>query len=268
MSHSQADPPGSPRSCSWPRPHAAWPVTTWGRWSARSGWSRGSGPPSAVAPENDQKSRGRSPRPWARRASSPQREYKDSWNPRRSTSWPGPTGSSTPPRCEKALDADVPESRRRLNPEGRRPRRPADDLVRHDRRAPPGRRARRSRTGSPRTTSRASRSTSRSSARATAAGASSGRRWATSPPPTTGCPRSASTAAAPPRPPSTPAPSPALKEIGVEVEPTGTEAPRGEPKTANPIYTVRWGDREPPGGDRVLEDLLRRRATPSRASPP
>ena len=32
-----------------------------------------------------------------------------------------------------------------------------------------------------------------------------------------------------------------LKEIGVEVEPTGKEAPRGEPKTANPIYTVRWG---------------------------
>jgi hypothetical protein len=32
-----------------------------------------------------------------------------------------------------------------------------------------------------------------------------------------------------------------LKEIGVEVEPTGQEAPRGEPKTANPIYTVRWG---------------------------
>jgi len=33
----------------------------------------------------------------------------------------------------------------------------------------------------------------------------------------------------------------ALKEIGVEVEPTGSEAPRGEPKTANPVYTVRWG---------------------------
>lgn len=32
-----------------------------------------------------------------------------------------------------------------------------------------------------------------------------------------------------------------LKEIGVEVEPTGPEAPRGEPKTANPVYTVRWG---------------------------
>ena len=32
-----------------------------------------------------------------------------------------------------------------------------------------------------------------------------------------------------------------LKEIGVEVEPTGNEAPRGEPKTANPIYRVRWG---------------------------
>ena len=37
----------------------------------------------------------------------------------------------------------------------------------------------------------------------------------------------------------------ALKEIGVEVEPTGKEAPRGEPKTANPVYRVRWGA---PGG--------------------
>ncbi len=33
----------------------------------------------------------------------------------------------------------------------------------------------------------------------------------------------------------------ALKAIGVAIEPTGHEAPRGEPKTANPIYVVRWG---------------------------
>jgi arsenate reductase (thioredoxin) len=33
----------------------------------------------------------------------------------------------------------------------------------------------------------------------------------------------------------------ALKAIGVEVEPTGTEAARGEPKTANPFYRIRWG---------------------------
>ena len=37
----------------------------------------------------------------------------------------------------------------------------------------------------------------------------------------------------------------ALKEIGVEVEPTGKEAARGEPQTANPMYRVRWGT---PGG--------------------
>jgi len=40
-----------------------------------------------------------------------------------------------------------------------------------------------------------------------------------------------------------------LQEIGVEIEPTGGEAPRGEPKTANPIYTVRWGRT----GDPALE---------------
>ena len=33
----------------------------------------------------------------------------------------------------------------------------------------------------------------------------------------------------------------ALKAIGVEIEPTGQEAPRGERKTANPTYVVRWG---------------------------
>lgn len=33
----------------------------------------------------------------------------------------------------------------------------------------------------------------------------------------------------------------ALKEIGVEIEPTGKEAPRGKEGHANPIYTVKWG---------------------------
>ena len=36
-----------------------------------------------------------------------------------------------------------------------------------------------------------------------------------------------------------------LGGIGVEVVPTGTEAVRGESKTANPMYRVRWGM---PGG--------------------
>ncbi|MHC5540464.1 low molecular weight phosphatase family protein [Singulisphaera rosea] len=33
----------------------------------------------------------------------------------------------------------------------------------------------------------------------------------------------------------------ALKAIGVEIEPTGKDAPRGDQQTANPIYRVRWG---------------------------
>ena len=33
----------------------------------------------------------------------------------------------------------------------------------------------------------------------------------------------------------------ALKEIGVEAEPSGEEAPRGSSEEANPIYRVRWG---------------------------
>ncbi len=36
-----------------------------------------------------------------------------------------------------------------------------------------------------------------------------------------------------------------LKEIGIEIEPTGKEAARGEPQTANPMYRVCWGT---PGG--------------------
>ena len=40
----------------------------------------------------------------------------------------------------------------------------------------------------------------------------------------------------------------ALKEIGVEVELTGKEAARGEPKTANPVYRIRWGSPGDSGG--------------------
>jgi arsenate reductase (thioredoxin) len=39
----------------------------------------------------------------------------------------------------------------------------------------------------------------------------------------------------------------ALKAIGVEVEPIGKEASRGEPKTANPMYRVCWGTPESGG---------------------
>ncbi len=42
----------------------------------------------------------------------------------------------------------------------------------------------------------------------------------------------------------------ALKEIGVQVEPTGQEAPRGEPQTANSIVVIRWGQ---PGGTGELK---------------
>ena len=40
----------------------------------------------------------------------------------------------------------------------------------------------------------------------------------------------------------------ALKEIGVEVELTGKETARGEPKTANPVYRMRWGSPGETGG--------------------
>jgi arsenate reductase len=40
----------------------------------------------------------------------------------------------------------------------------------------------------------------------------------------------------------------ALKEIGIEVEPTGIEAARGEPQTANPVYRIRWGSGSETGG--------------------
>lgn len=32
-----------------------------------------------------------------------------------------------------------------------------------------------------------------------------------------------------------------LKDIGIEIEATGSEAPRGKPNTPNPIYRVKWG---------------------------
>lgn len=33
-----------------------------------------------------------------------------------------------------------------------------------------------------------------------------------------------------------------LKNIGFSIETSGKEAPRGEPQTANPIYTIKWGE--------------------------
>jgi hypothetical protein len=39
-----------------------------------------------------------------------------------------------------------------------------------------------------------------------------------------------------------------LKAIGVEIEPTGSEAARGEPKTENPVYRIRWGTPGETGG--------------------
>jgi arsenate reductase (thioredoxin) len=46
----------------------------------------------------------------------------------------------------------------------------------------------------------------------------------------------------------------ALREVGVEVEPTGDQAPRGEPSTANPVYRVRWGQ-PVPSGEPALEAI-------------
>jgi hypothetical protein len=45
----------------------------------------------------------------------------------------------------------------------------------------------------------------------------------------------------------------ALKEIGVEIEPTGKEAARGEPKTANPMYRISWGTSGTSGACEAIE---------------
>lgn len=53
----------------------------------------------------------------------------------------------------------------------------------------------------------------------------------------------------------------ALRQTGVEVEPTGEEAPRGEQGTANPVYRVRWGTPgEPP---MEVEEFSKRYDDPS-----
>jgi hypothetical protein len=53
----------------------------------------------------------------------------------------------------------------------------------------------------------------------------------------------------------------ALRAIGVAIEAAGTEAPRGEPQTPNPVYRIRWGG---PGdaGAEMLE-FSKRYADPS-----
>ena len=56
----------------------------------------------------------------------------------------------------------------------------------------------------------------------------------------------------------------ALRAIGVEVEPTGAEAPRGEAGGPNPVYRLRWGAPRRPDlrGDRVLQDICRSEQPP------
>ena len=64
----------------------------------------------------------------------------------------------------------------------------------------------------------------------------------------------------------------ALREIGIEVEPTGDEAPRGEPETANPRYRLRWGLPGRPTSRRSRRRNSRRSTTtrpiPLATSPP
>ena len=212
----------------------------------------------AVAPGTIRRSRGRSRRPWARRASSPLREYKVSWIPRRSRQLAGGDGKLDAAEVRKALDADVPESRKRLSPKVAAH---ADLLTTSfDMIDEPHREAGETladwiagnyKPGQPLHVTVVCTGNSRRSILGRDDGQRRRRllRDARGPLPQR---RHRPDRLQPPH------RSPACKEIGVEIEPTGTEAPRGEPKTANPIYTGplgRAGSR--PGDDRVLEDLLR-----------
>ncbi len=53
-----------------------------------------------------------------------------------------------------------------------------------------------------------------------------------------------------------------LKEIGVDVEPTGREAATGEPETENPIYRVRWGTSGSDGAAIEAEEFSKKYADP------
>jgi hypothetical protein len=53
----------------------------------------------------------------------------------------------------------------------------------------------------------------------------------------------------------------ALRALGVAVEPTGQEAPRGEPKTANPVYRIRWCESGDPGWE--MAEFSKRYSDPS-----
>ena len=168
----------------------------------------------------------------------------------------GDDGQLDSKEIQKCLEADVPESRKSTQPQRRRARRNADDLVRHDRRDSTGKPVRSSsewivknyKPGQPLHVTVICTGNSRRSIFGATMGNIAAAYY--------GMPeiRFHSGGTAPTA--FNPRTIAALKDIGVEIEPTGQEAPRGEPKTANPTYVVRWGDGH--GGDRVLQDLLRR----------
>lgn len=55
-----------------------------------------------------------------------------------------------------------------------------------------------------------------------------------------------------------------LEAIGIEIEPTGSEAPRGEPDTPNPVYRIRWGA----AGEPTLESFEFSKRYDDPANPP
>jgi hypothetical protein len=55
----------------------------------------------------------------------------------------------------------------------------------------------------------------------------------------------------------------ALRAIGVEIEPTGREAARGEPTTENPVYRVRWGVTGSDGAAMEAEEFSKQYGDPA-----
>jgi hypothetical protein len=55
----------------------------------------------------------------------------------------------------------------------------------------------------------------------------------------------------------------ALRAVGVEIEPAGKEAARGEPKTENPVYRVRWGSGDGEGTGMQAEEFSKHYGDPS-----
>ena len=120
-----------------PTTSTAWRVTMWDRWSESLWLVQRYGTAESVQPQNDQKVKGKLSKALGKQGILTAAGVQGLMDPSTFAKLAGDKGQLDPTEVKKCLEADVPESRKEAQPQGRRSCRHADHLLRHDRRDAP-----------------------------------------------------------------------------------------------------------------------------------